>query len=148
MSTGLDVFDRGTQRSNQWLKALEQRLGTQDRRYAYRVLRGYFHVLRDRLTVDEAAQLAAQLPNLLRGVFYEGWDPSRTPETYRDRETFLLRLAEGASLAGPTEASVAAEAATDVLAGQISAGEVQDVLHVLPHAIREVLRPSEAREST
>jgi uncharacterized protein (DUF2267 family) len=148
MSTGLDVFDRGTQKSNQWLKALEQRLGSEDRRYAYRVLRGYFHVLRDRLTVDEAAQLAAQLPHLLRGVFYEGWNPSRTPETYRDRETFLLRLAEGASLAGPTEASVAAEAATDVLAEQISAGEVKDVLHVLPHAIREVLRPSEARETT
>jgi uncharacterized protein (DUF2267 family) len=148
MSTGLDVFDRGIQKSNLWLKALERRLGREDRRYAYRVLRGYFHVLRDRLTVDEAAQLTAQLPHLLRGVFYEGWDPSRTPETYRDRETFLLRLAEAATLAGPTEASVAAEAATDVLAEQISAGEVQDVLHVLPHAIRQVLRPSEARETT
>jgi uncharacterized protein (DUF2267 family) len=148
MSTGLDVFDRGTQKSNQWLKALEQRLGSEDRRYAYRVLRGYFHVLRDRLTVDEAAQLAAQLPHLLRGVFYEGWNPSRTPEPSRDRETFLLRLAEGASLAGPTAAWVAAEAATDVLAEQISAGEVKDVLHVLPHAIREVLRPSETRETT
>jgi uncharacterized protein (DUF2267 family) len=29
------------------------------------VLRAYFHVLRDRLTIDEAAQLAAQLTHLL-----------------------------------------------------------------------------------
>jgi hypothetical protein len=92
-TTGLDTFDRSVQKSNEWLKDLMERLGTDDRRYAYRVLRAHFHLLRDRLTVDEAAQLAAQLPHLLRGVFYEGWDPSRTPETYRHREEFLSRLA-------------------------------------------------------
>jgi uncharacterized protein (DUF2267 family) len=144
VSTGLDVFDRGMQKSNQWLKEPEQQLGAGDRRYAYRVLRGYFHVLRDRLPVNEAAQLAAQLPHLLRGVFYEGWNPSRTPQTYRDRETFLTRLAEAAQLAGPTEASVAAEAATRVLADRISGGEVDQVLSVLPGAVRAVLQPAAA----
>ena len=142
-ATGLDVFDRSVQKSNEWVKGLMERLGTGDRRYAYRVLRAYFHVLRDRLTVDEAAQLAAQLPLLLRGVFYEGWDPSRTPETYRDRETFLSRLAERAQLAGPTEASVAAEAATAVLRERIAEGEVEDVLQVLPASIRTLLQPAQ-----
>ena len=37
------------------------------------------HTLRDRLTVDVAAKLAAQLPTLIRGIYYEDWDPSRTP---------------------------------------------------------------------
>jgi uncharacterized protein (DUF2267 family) len=145
VSTGLDVFDRSTQKTNLWLKALERRLGSDDRQYAYRVLRGYFHVLRDRLTVDEASHLAAQLPHLLRGVFYEGWDPSRTPETYRDRDTFLRRLANAAQLAGPTEASVAAEAVTDVLGEHISAGQLEDVLHVLPTGVRQVLQPAGAQ---
>ena len=142
--TGLDVFDRSVHKSNEWLKDLMERLGTDDRRYAYRVLRAYLHVLRDRLTVDEAAQLAAQLPHLLRGVFYEGWDPSRTPETYRDRETFLARLAERAQLAGPTEASVAAEAATAVLRERVAEGEVEDVLQLLPASIRAILQPAGA----
>jgi uncharacterized protein (DUF2267 family) len=142
VTTGLDVFDRGMQKSNEWLKELEQQLGSDDRRYAYRVLRGYFHVLRDRLPVDEAADLAAQLPVPLRGVFYEGWNPSKTPQTYRDRDTFLSRLAEAAQLAGPTEASVAAEAATRVLADRVSGGEVDDVLKVLPEAVRIVLQPA------
>lgn len=144
-ATGLDAFDRSVQKSNEWLKALAQRLGSDDRRYAYRVLRAYLHVLRDRLTVDEAAQLAAQLPHLLRGVFYEGWDPSKVPETYRDRETFLSRLAERAQLAGSAEASVVAEAATKVLRTHIAAGEVEDVLAILPAPIRTVLQPSERR---
>jgi uncharacterized protein (DUF2267 family) len=142
VTTGLDVFDRGMQKSNEWLKELEQHLGSDDRHYAYRVLRGYFHVLRDRLPIDEAAQLAAQLPHPLRGVFYEGWDPSKTPQSYRDRQTFLSRLAEAAQLAGPTEASVAAEAATRVLADHVSAGEIDDVLSVLPSAVRAVLQPA------
>ena len=137
--TGLESFDRSVHKINEWLKDLMERLGTDDRRYAYRVLRAYFHLLRDRLTVDEAAQL----PHLLRGVYYEGWDPSRTPETYRDRETFLARLAERAQLAGPTEASVAAEAATQVLRARITEGEVEDVLHVLPASIRTLLEPAE-----
>jgi uncharacterized protein (DUF2267 family) len=145
VTTGLDVFDRGMQKSNEWLKELERHLGVDDRRYAYRVLRGYFHVLRDRLPIDEAAQLAAQLPHPLRGVFYEGWDPSRTPLTYRDRDTFLSRLAEAAQLAGPTEASVAAEAATRVLADRISGGEIDDILSVLPSAVRTVLQPAVQR---
>jgi hypothetical protein len=37
------------------------------------------HAVQHRLTVDEAAQLAARLPELIQGISYEGWDPSRTP---------------------------------------------------------------------
>ena len=78
-----EVIERNVEKTNVWLKDLAAELGTDDRRYAYRVLRAFFHVLRDRLTVDESAQLAAQLPELLRGVYYEGWRPSHTPPACR-----------------------------------------------------------------
>jgi uncharacterized protein (DUF2267 family) len=139
--TGLEKFDRSVHKSNEWLNSLARRLGT-DRRDAYRILRAYFHVLRDRLTVDEAAHLAAQLPHLLRGVFYEGWDPSRTPETYRHEETFLSRFAEAALLPGPEEAAVAARAATEVLREHVTPGEMEDVLRMLPAGVRRVLEPA------
>jgi uncharacterized protein (DUF2267 family) len=61
-ATGLEIFDRSVQKSNEWLKDLMERLGTGDRRYAHRVLRAYLQVLRDRLTVDEAAQLPLLQP--------------------------------------------------------------------------------------
>jgi uncharacterized protein (DUF2267 family) len=87
-ATGLEGFDGGVHTSNEWIDALASRLGSDDRRYAYRVLHAYLQALRDRLTLDDAAKLAAHLPHPLRGVFHEGWDPGKTPETYRDRRRF------------------------------------------------------------
>lgn len=142
MSTGLDAFDRAVQRANEWLKDLASELGKDDDRgYAYRVLRTYLHVLRDRLTPEQAVDFASQLPMLLRGVFYEGWKPAKAPETYRDAETFLTRLADGAQLAGPTEASLAAESTTRMLRRRMSPEQVDEVLHAAPESIRRVLQP-------
>jgi uncharacterized protein (DUF2267 family) len=65
-ATGLDVFDKTVQTTNAWLKEIMEVTGP-DRRKAYRVLAAVLHALRDRLTVDEAAQLGAQLPILCAG---------------------------------------------------------------------------------
>ncbi len=74
-ATGLDVFDTTVQKTNIWLNDLMKVLGWQDRHKAYLALRATLHALRDRLTVDEVAHFGAQLPMLMRGFYYEGWDP-------------------------------------------------------------------------
>jgi uncharacterized protein (DUF2267 family) len=114
-TTRVDIIDRSVEKAHVWLNDLAEELGTEDRHQAYRVLRAFLHALRDHLSVDETAQLSAQLPIFVRGVFYEGWDPSRTPEHARDIESFLTRIAAEAQLAGETEASFAATAASRVL---------------------------------
>ncbi len=141
--TRLDILDRSVEKTHVWLNDLAEQLGTDDRQHAYRVLRAFLHALRDHLSVDEAAQLAAQLPIFVRGVFYEGWDPSRTPERARDIDSFLRRIAGEALLAGETEASVAAVAASRVLSRHISPGETESVLRTLPEQLRELLTPNE-----
>lgn len=35
---------------------------------------------------------AAQLPLLVRGVFYAGWDPSKTPAKPRSKKDLLARI--------------------------------------------------------
>ena len=82
----------------------------------------------------------------MRGVFYEGWDPSRTPEHARDLDSFLKRIAGEARLAGETEASLAAIAANRVLRRHISPGEADSVLHVLPRHLRDFLRTNDAAD--
>jgi uncharacterized protein (DUF2267 family) len=138
-TTRLDIIDRSVEKAHIWINDLVEELGSEDPHRAYRVLRAFLHALRDHLTVDEAAQLAAQLPIFVCGVFYEGWDPSRTPEHARDIESFLTRIARDAGLAGETEASFAATAASRVLRRRVSGGEGDNVLHALPPHLRELL---------
>jgi len=135
----VDVIDRSGEQAHIWINEVAQEFGTDDHQLAYRILRAFLHAVRDRITVEEAAQLAAQMPTLVRGIYYEGWRPSTTPQRYHDRETFLRKIADEALVAGTTEASYAVTAAAAVLRRHVSQGEVEDVLAILPAEIRELL---------
>ena len=139
-TTEVTLLEESAQKSRLWLEELAQELGLPgDQRYAMRVLRGFLHTLRDRLPVAETAHLAAQLPELLRGVFYEGWRPTTLPQRYHDLDTFLVRVADKGQLAGETEAAYATEAAARVLRRHVGAGEVNKVRAVLPRDIVAML---------
>lgn len=143
--TDVDIVERSAESMRAWLSDLATELGRPgDHEYAYRVLRAFLHTLRDRLPVNETAHLAAQLPELLRGVYYEGWRPSATPQRYHDRDEFLARVATAAMLAGETQASFAVEASARVLARRVTPGELAKVRLVLPHDIAELLEPDRA----
>lgn len=142
-TTRVDIIDRTVEKAHIWINDVALELGTDDSHHAYRVLRAFLHALRDHLSVDEVAQLAAQLPIFVRGVFYEGWEPSRTPEHARDIDSFLSRVVDEAGLAGETEASFAVGAASRVLRRHISAGESEHVLHALPRRLEDLLVESE-----
>lgn len=138
------IIDRSAQQAHAWLSRIAQELGVEDHRDAYRALRGVLHTVRDRLTVEEAAQLAAQLPTLIRGIYYEGWKPSRVPETYDDVESFLERVNDTGRLNGRTQASIATQAVAKVLASNVSPGEFKDVLGMLPESLRPLLNASDS----
>jgi uncharacterized protein (DUF2267 family) len=94
--------------------------------------------LRDRLTVEEVAQLGAQLPMLIRGFYYEGWDPTHKPLKIRDKEEFIDRIEQELRGGGPVDAERVARAVFALLAERVTAGEIEDVKHVLPAEIREL----------
>ena len=56
-----------------WLAHLDTALGWHDRQRSYAVLRGVLHAIRDRLPPQEAVDLSAQFPMLVRGFYFEGW---------------------------------------------------------------------------
>ena len=68
--TGLDVFDKTIHITNEWLNDLMYEMNWTEKHKAYSAMRVCLHTLRDRLTVDEATHLGAQLPLLIRGVYY------------------------------------------------------------------------------
>jgi uncharacterized protein (DUF2267 family) len=124
--------------TNAWLKELSEELGWEDRRQAYHALRAVLHALRDRLTVAETADLGAQLPLLIRGLYYEGWNPSGKPIKERKKEDFLAHIASAFSGHAEIYPEGIAWAVFKVLQRHVSAGEIGDVMHVLPAQIRSL----------
>jgi uncharacterized protein (DUF2267 family) len=137
-ATGLDVFDTTLHKTNVWLDDVMQALYWQDRHKAYLALRATLHALRDRLPVDEVVQLGAQLPMLVRGFYYEGWDPSGKPLRERHREQFLAHVKQEFRGDDRLDSGRVARAVFTVLANRVTAGEIADVKHVLPAEIRDL----------
>jgi uncharacterized protein (DUF2267 family) len=136
------IIEHSVEKTHVWLKELAEELGGEDRQYGYRALRAVLHALRDRLPVDVAAKLAAQLPTLIRGIYYEAWDPSKTPLPIHDVETFLGRVASEGRMAGETEASLAVAAVARVMRRHVSAGEIDEPLEVLPDSFGVLIEGS------
>jgi uncharacterized protein (DUF2267 family) len=137
-ATGLEVFDSTLQQTNEWLGDLNLELGWGDRQVAYEALRATLHAIRDHLTIDEAAHLSAQLPLLVRGIYFEGWDPSRVPLKERSREEFLRRVADGFRGAARVNPEQVVQAVLSVLTNRISAGQSAQVRNMLPEEVREL----------
>jgi uncharacterized protein (DUF2267 family) len=112
-----------------------------DRHQAYLALRATLHALRDRLTVDEAAHLGAQLPMLIRGLYYEGWTPRGKPIKWH-RDEFLDHIRAHCAVCDDVDPEHVARAVFKVLAARVSAGEVKDVTHVLPKELQALWPPT------
>jgi uncharacterized protein (DUF2267 family) len=137
MST-LDTIDRTVAKTYEWLHLLERSLGSDDRRRSYAALRAVLHALRDRVGPEVAAHLSAQLPLLVRGVFYEGWDPTPTPMRLSLSE-FLERVEREALLDGTTEAEEATRAVIALLWDELGTGVMSHVATLLPEEYAAVL---------
>ena len=137
MPTGLDTFDTTVQESNLWLKDLAERLNTYDRHHAYSTLRAVLHVLRDRIGPDSAAHLGAQLPMLIRGLYYDGWHPSGKPTKERHKAAFLARVHQELPRATEEEVKTGIYAVFDLLSKKIDRGEAVKLVGMLPKELRD-----------
>ncbi len=140
MTTGLDVFDTTVQQTNLWLKDLMERIGTADRHLAYKVLRATLHAFRDRIGPENAVNFGAQLPMLIRGFYYEGWQLNKSMPKTRHVDEFLDAVEEeaGRSLGPDLQAKVKAVFA--VVGSRINDREIDKLKKVLPEELRPLLQ--------
>jgi uncharacterized protein (DUF2267 family) len=135
-TTGLETIDHTVQLTHIWLDELDWRMGWSNKGRTYQLLKSVLQALRDWLPTNESADLAAQLPTLLRGAYYEHWRPATTPAKKRSKAAFLNRIDE--TFAGDLQ--IQPEAAVSVVLGflstKISAGEIDHVRRSLPADLR------------
>ncbi|MCE6967257.1 DUF2267 domain-containing protein [Cereibacter sphaeroides] len=136
--SGIPTLDHAPQVAAEWLNELQEDLGWADRGRAYLLLRATLHAIRDFLTVEEAADLAAQLPILMRGIFYEGWVPARTPAEARTVDDFLERVTGAFTVSPLAEPDVAVAAVFDLLRRHVSQGEFRQVAWAMRRPLRDL----------
>lgn len=132
MTHRLQPFDATLQKSDVWMRQMMEEMETQDPQVAYHGLRAGLHALRNRLIPSESAHLAAQLPLLIRGLYYENWDPDVTPEKIRTYETFIDRVTNELPPAPPIDPEITAQAVFHLLQRRVTQGEMDDVRDMLP----------------
>jgi uncharacterized protein (DUF2267 family) len=140
VDTGFSSFSTTVDKTNWMLKQIEQTYGwpKERRNQSYAALRAVLHALRDRLTVEEGAQFAAQLPMLVRGLYYDGWDPSRVP-VKMGKEEFLQRIRQRFpyEVKGGTELLV--QTVLHALRHHVTEGEWADIKATMPRDLAAVL---------
>jgi uncharacterized protein (DUF2267 family) len=134
-----ELFDETIQKTQVWLNELRDELEWDHPAGVLAALRAALHTLRDHLSPGEAAQLGAQLPLLVRGLYYEGWRPAGEPWKERQREAYLARLKhEMHGYAEKKEPEAVARAVFLVLSRHVSEGQIEEVRQLLPAEIRDL----------
>ncbi|WGR95112.1 DUF2267 domain-containing protein [Bradyrhizobium sp. ISRA443] len=134
-ATGLDVFDRTIHLTNVWLDEMMASL-PRDKQLAWHVLGAVLRTVRDRVPLNLAVHLGAQLPILVRGTYFEQWRPSETPRTWRSQEEFLALITAQMNSDKPVNAADAARAVFRVLNHHIDPNQAEKVRHSLPEEVR------------
>lgn len=138
MTRMIHVFERTNHEAHEWVNDLAGRTGWGNEREVLRLLRTVLTKIRDHLPLDEMAQFSAQLPLILRGMFYEGWQPKKTPVQERHAAELVAAVDETVGDVIDYQGVADIEAVFKVINAHISRGEVEDVRACLPQELRDL----------
>jgi uncharacterized protein (DUF2267 family) len=136
-ATGLQVFDRTLQITNIWLNEISDVLGP-DRKMSWAVLGAVLRTLRDRLPTNVSAHLGAELPLLVRGAYYDHYQPARQPTDLRTSDQFLNEVEQQLAGQRPVDLNDAVRAVFTVLDRHLPPSAIEKVRLTLPEGIRKL----------
>lgn len=138
------VLDTSLQRAHEWLHEIGGELGFDNERAAYAALRATLHAVRDRLPVELVAHLGAELPLLVRGIYYDGWHPSAARLKSAHDADFFDSI--GGELLGHDEledVEAVAGAVLRVIDRRIAPGQIEHVRDAMPEKARRRWREAQ-----
>jgi uncharacterized protein (DUF2267 family) len=135
--TRAHVFDSHLETANTWLAQVMEslELSPDERPRALHAMRAGLHAIRDRLPAAEVVDLGAQLPTLIRGIYYEGWTLANDPRRIRDRAAMIARVKDEMPSDSRLDPVDVLRAVIEMLVEHVSPGEILDVVATLPGPI-------------
>ena len=131
------IFEHQLAAADLWLDQVSENLelGPRDRGRALHALRAGLHAIRDRLPASEVVDLGAQLPVIIRGIYYDGWRLTNDPTRIRDRAAMVERVKHELLPDKRLDPVDVLRAVIHVLVEHVSPGEILDVVATLPRPI-------------
>jgi len=142
--SGVPALDHTVQETNIWLKTVAKHLHFENRQHAYSALRAVLHALRDRLTPDSAVHFGAQLPMLVRGIYYEGWRIPGKPTKDRNVQDFADHVLQQLPPQFPMDPVTVTKGVFEALWEKLDPGESAKIIDHLPMPLK-ALWPAIAR---
>ena len=143
-ANGLEVFDKTIHTTNIWLDEIMAELGP-DRQRAWKVLSVVLRKLRDRLPVEAAAHLGAQLPLIVRGAYYDQFEPAKQPSDCDSFDAFADEVAEWLADTRPTDPKDAVRCVFSLLSRHVDPGQIAKTRDILPETLRRNWEVAESR---
>jgi uncharacterized protein (DUF2267 family) len=138
VNTANDLFNETINHTQDWLREICCDLGSFDLRDGYHAMRAVFSVLREHLPIEETAHFSAQLPVLVRGVFFDGWRPTHHVRA-RSVEEFEARVRDALAGTRPVDAHKACQAVLGAICRHVTRGELEDVRACLPGTVKDLI---------
>ncbi|MEI9412239.1 DUF2267 domain-containing protein [Mesorhizobium salmacidum] len=131
------TFNHAAQQAQQWVNELAKDLGWSEPS-AYRLMRSVLRTLRDWLSPAETADLSAQLPVLVRGVYFDGWKPSPEPACERKKRDFITSVRASFGYDDEIDFDIAINAVFTLLERHISHREIVQIRSSMKKSLREL----------
>lgn len=134
------ILEKSFHKTLDWLYDIEDACGwgDGDQRKAFGCLRAVLHHLRDLLPIENAAHLSAQLPLLIRGLFFECWVPGRVPSRIRNKEEFLDAIYQSIQIYSEPDIEKITKNILRVIFQKLDPSEKEKIIKTIPEGLKEL----------
>ena len=132
------ILEKNIHQTMTWIYAIEEECNWEEdnQKAAFAALRAVLHELRDLLPLENAIHLSAQLPLIIRGIFFENWSTRAEKFKIRKKEDLLVAVADELFPYPDIDPEAAVKGVITVLQDKISDGEWNKIMSVLPRDLR------------
>lgn len=138
MQQSVGTIDKSVELANVWLGEISDELNHINKEDAWACLNAVLRTVRDRVPVDEAAHFAAQLPMVIRGSFYEGWNPSQAPHKWRHRDEYLSAVRDRLPGRENVDIEETVRAVLKVVGHHMTHEELEKLKSIHPQEVRDL----------
>jgi uncharacterized protein (DUF2267 family) len=138
MKTGVHALEQSLRDAQGWISSVALRLNSRNPNLALTSLKATLHAVRDQLDRTGAIELGGRLPALVRGLYYDGWDPDDARGPAKTSKSFLSRIAHESVRNPRIKPERAAKAALEVIFERLPAAAMAPVIERLPESLAKL----------